>query len=951
MREIKIGMAFLRLLLLSNTLVFIAVTNLDANVSCAENHEILSKSLNVTPEHYNVKLITDIERGVFIGECNATFVHQDTKQSIGFHVENLIVTKARLIEQDSQVSKENIFAIHEPIRRLDDYLERFTVLYFNHTLSSGRYVLMTEFSGNLTDKDGFFRTSCIDSTGKKTWMAATRTQTGDAPRVFPCWNNPEFKTTFNISVRHHKTYMALSNMPIRASEEDERDTIWTHFRTTPAMSTYSVAVVVMPQFVSKRNPSFDNVVMWSRSHIAPYTDFASDIAGRVARYLEDEQRLNSSLRVPEVNHVAISGLLPYKTVATLGLILYREEDIIYRNEFSVAHKYNVARLVMHQVAHQWILLFTNPLRWSSAWLYGAAEFFGLYALEKTIPDSKIMNLFVIQTQHESLHLDVGLMEPIESKTSIANSTYLLPAYIKVPAILRMLQNIFTENIFWESMQNSLKQGKNYPLMMNHESPHGGPLNDEYRVSQGSFIRGGHNIGYYTPFTYTEENRCDFETSWPERSESVWLRPGTSFPFIVSKSSNWFICNVQQIGYYRVNYPIHNWIKIVHYLRTSDHKKIHVLNRAQIIDDFYHFMKEKQVEVKMIFEDLIQYLSIETDYEAWYPMIRMLEDFSGITPYPSTWLDGIKRFLSNIVNELLRNISFENDPDEHEFRTCLRQEAIKWACLFNDSKCIEMVTARLNNSLSHSKRNDSAPLPMWDEWMYCTGLQTGDKYIWDRLLSIYKSTRNPAILKALPCIYVVYEDGKRFINNPARLHTEHAPSFLNDSSERQIETFITFENGNFTNFVTHLRDDLNLTINEEVILLQSLVAKLGGNRHVLRQIINNLESIKPRNVTFNAVLCIIINHIYVSDKADMITLFSEFIDRLIYEIEHGTLYVGDVSSHDLTYILIKDREIKNLNSSIITSKINSRYSQMKNYIEDMKVFFDTPNMITDPFLKL
>lgn len=170
MRELKLGMAFLQLLLLSNTLVFIVLTNLSANVSCeTEDREILLKSLNVTPEHYNVKLIPDIERDVFNGECNATFVLEDTKQnSIGFHLKNLTVWEVKLIERDSQVSKENTFAIHEPIRRLDDYLEGITVLYFNHTLSPGRYVLMTKFSGILTDKNGFFRISCIDSAGKKT---------------------------------------------------------------------------------------------------------------------------------------------------------------------------------------------------------------------------------------------------------------------------------------------------------------------------------------------------------------------------------------------------------------------------------------------------------------------------------------------------------------------------------------------------------------------------------------------------------------------------------------------------------------------------------------------------------------------------------------------------------------------------------------------------------------
>lgn len=96
--------------------------------------------------------------------------------------------------------------------------------------------------------------------------------------------------------------------------------------------------------------------------------------------------------------------------------------------------------------------------------------------------------------------------------------------------------------------------KNYPMVISHESPHGGIFNDEYRVSQESFIRGGRNIGYYIPFTYTEENHIDFETSWPERSESFWLRPGTSSPFTVSKDSNWFVCNVQQIGehFYFIN---------------------------------------------------------------------------------------------------------------------------------------------------------------------------------------------------------------------------------------------------------------------------------------------------------------------------------------------------------------------------------------------------------------
>jgi len=47
-----------------------------------------------------------------------------------------------------------------------------------------------------------------------------------------------------------------------------------------------------------------------------------------------------------------------------------------------------------------------------------------------------------------------------------------------------------------------------------------------------------------------------------------------------------------VGYYRVNYDAVYWERIIHYLRTSEeYAKIHVLNRAQIIDDAFYFDDE------------------------------------------------------------------------------------------------------------------------------------------------------------------------------------------------------------------------------------------------------------------------------------------------------------------------------------------------------------------------
>lgn len=77
------------------------------------------------------------------------------------------------------------------------------------------------------------------------------------------------------------------------------------------------------------------------------------------------------------------------------------------------------------------------------------------------------------------------------------------------------------------------------------------------------------------------------------------------------------------GYYRVNYDDLNWRKIVNYLNSDNYTKIHVLNRAQIIDDAYHLMQAHQLDIE-IFMDLLNYLSRETSLIALYPMFRILD---------------------------------------------------------------------------------------------------------------------------------------------------------------------------------------------------------------------------------------------------------------------------------------------------------------------------------------
>jgi len=89
------------------------------------------------------------------------------------------------------------------------------------------------------------------------------------------------------------------------------------------------------------------------------------------------------------------------------------------------------------------------------------------------------------------------------------------------------------------------------------------------------------LGWWVPLSFTSQREANFnQTEARGRMEDCEERITlTSLP----PKDQWVIFNLQQTGYYRVNYDDHNWGLLIQQLR-DDHKVIHVVNRAQIIDD-------------------------------------------------------------------------------------------------------------------------------------------------------------------------------------------------------------------------------------------------------------------------------------------------------------------------------------------------------------------------------
>lgn len=106
-------------------------------------------------------------------------------------------------------------------------------------------------------------------------------------------------------------------MPMREQSDNEDGMVWTHFNTTPIMSTYLVAFVVSDYV---RVPNKDRTVnMWCRSKLAPHTKLAQEIAEKSGQLLTEYT--NSTDKVPKMDHVAVRQFTA-GAMENWGLIIY-----------------------------------------------------------------------------------------------------------------------------------------------------------------------------------------------------------------------------------------------------------------------------------------------------------------------------------------------------------------------------------------------------------------------------------------------------------------------------------------------------------------------------------------------------------------------------------------------------------------------------------------------------
>ncbi|HLH46020.1 MAG TPA: hypothetical protein VKV25_02605, partial [Acidimicrobiales bacterium] len=166
----------------------------------------------VLPQRYDLELAPDLGAGRFAGTVTVDLRVVDPVDELRLNAAGLTITSATVTAPGGLVLAGEVHVLEE--------LEQI-VVRVPEPLGPGSR-LHVSFSGALDDRlRGFYRSTFTDPDGRNHAIGATQFEATDARRAFPCWDEPDLKAVFCLTLFVPDGLTALSSSPIAAEEPVE----------------------------------------------------------------------------------------------------------------------------------------------------------------------------------------------------------------------------------------------------------------------------------------------------------------------------------------------------------------------------------------------------------------------------------------------------------------------------------------------------------------------------------------------------------------------------------------------------------------------------------------------------------------------------------------------------------------------------------------------------------
>jgi puromycin-sensitive aminopeptidase len=427
----------------------------DSDTASSEEHYRLPRS--VRPRRYRLRLAPDLDANGFSGEEEVELEVLEETDRIVLNAVDLELERARLVPGWSvdEVGDEELGLSLEwdPPREQVAFVA-------SSVLAPGHYRLRVGFSGRFGERlHGFYRSNFVDQHGAQRAIATTQFEETHARRAFPCFDEPEAKAIFSITLDAPPGTIALSNAAERASEPLASGGRRVHFADTIPMSTYLVAFVVGPLELSA--PIEVDGVAVRVAHVpgrAHLTGPALEAAAHALRYYT--AYFDAPYPGDKLDLVAIPDFAA-GAMENLGCVTFREAILLADPETASRPELErLAEVVEHELAHMWFGDLVTMRWWNGIWLNEAfATFMALRCLDDYRPEWEVFVGFARSKASalaiDGLHRTRPVEYPVHAPEEAAAMFDVL-TYEKGASVLWMLEQYLGEDRFRDGVRRYLR---------------------------------------------------------------------------------------------------------------------------------------------------------------------------------------------------------------------------------------------------------------------------------------------------------------------------------------------------------------------------------------------------------------------------------------------------------------------------------------------------------------
>ncbi|QLH02736.1 aminopeptidase [Nitrosopumilus cobalaminigenes] len=578
----------------------------------------------------------------------------------------------------------------------------------------GKISIDLEFQGILNDRLlGFYRSQYVQN-GKTKYLATTQFEAADARRAFPCWDEPESKATFEISIIADNKFTAISNMPIKSKKKMGGKTLY-NFSKTPVVSTYLIYLGVGEfEYLTGKIGKIQIRVVTTKGNKSK-GKFSLELGKKLLTSYEKYFGIKYPL--PKLDLIAVPDFAA-GAMENWGAITFRETILLYDPKTSSTRtKQFIAEVISHEIAHQWFGNLVTMKWWNDLWLNESfATFMATKFVDKFYPEWDLWNQFVEDAMNVAMGLDsLKTTHPIDvTVNSPAEIREIFDAisYDKGGCVLRMLEHYVGEPNFQKGLKKYLSdfkyqnaQGQDLWNAIGKASkmPVSSMVNTWLKQPGFPLVeinQDGNNLKLKQKRYLLEPDKKFSKGLWSiplslglESEISAKLFTKKSMSVKLPKNTLGFVANYGRKGFYRVKYDEGILLDLK---MLVDEKRIPAIDRWAIQNDLFSLCVSGDEQVR-------NYLDFSDAYfeeDSYLASVNVAHNLASLyfRSFDESFAEEIRGYAVNYFRKILFNLGWEPQKSDKHTDALLRGFTISVLGKMNDEDVTEEALRRYKKFL-------------------------------------------------------------------------------------------------------------------------------------------------------------------------------------------------------------------------------------------------------------